>query len=231
MPGERDCGDNRTMKKSQPSTRERVLETCRRLFNERGPGAVTTAEIAAAVGINEGNLYYYFKKKEQIVLALFDQFELALGELGERQMRSIERATAGEDGIMDFFKMAWEWRFFYRDAPSLYELAPGLRERNKALADASHDAARQLLLYAIEHGRLQVPPEAVERLVVNAWLICTFWIEYLQVAKGVTRITRKHLEQGHKQVQSLYWPYAPRAERGGAPRAPSTRRARRPASP
>jgi hypothetical protein len=80
------------------------------------------------------------------------------------------------------------------------------------------------LLHAIERGRLKVPPEAVERLVVNAWIICTFWIEYLQVSKGVTRITKKHLEQGHKQVQSLYWPYAPRdtpqAPERGKPRTP-----------
>ncbi len=198
------------MSKSQTTTRERVLETCRRLFNERGPGAVTTAEIAATVGINEGNLYSYFKKNEQIVLALFDQFELALGEMAARQLENIEQDRANEDSIMDFFKLAWEWRFFYRDVPSLYELAPDLRERNKALSEASHDAGRRLLQHAVKHGRLKVPDEAVEKLVINAWIICTFWIEYLQVSKGVTRITKKHLELGYEQVQSLYWPYAPR---------------------
>jgi len=201
------------MSRAPLSTRERVLETCRRLFNERGPGAVTTAEIAATVGINEGNLYYYFKKKGQIVLALFDQFERALAELAERQLASASR-TGDEDSIMEFFKFAWEWRFFYRDAWSLYELAPELRERNKEVSERSHAAGKQLLLHAIEQGRLKVPPAAIDKLVVNAWIICTFWIEYLQVSKGVTRITRKHLEQGYEQVQSLYWPYAPK----GTPR-------------
>lgn len=219
-PGER-CGFVATiasMSKAQPTTRERVLETCRRLFNEKGPGAVTTAEIAATVGINEGNLYYYFKKKDQIVLALFDQFELALGEMARRQMEHIEQDKANEDSIMDFFKFAWEWRFFYRDAQSLYGLAPDLRERNKLLSETSHEAGRRLLQHAIQHGRLKVPEAAVERLVVNAWIICTFWIEYLQVAKGVTRITKKHLEMGYEQVQSLYWPYAPRGTERPKPR-------------
>jgi AcrR family transcriptional regulator len=198
------------MSKGHTTTRERVLETCRRLFNEKGPGAVTTAEIAATVGINEGNLYYYFKKKDQIVLALFDEFEQALAAMSSRQLDNIEHDRAGEDSIMDFFKLAWEWRFFYRDAQSLYGLAPELRERNKQLAEVSHEAGRRLLRHVIQHGRLKVPEEAVEKLVVNAWIICTFWIEYLQVSKGVTRITRKHLEMGYEQVQSLYWPYAPR---------------------
>lgn len=196
------------MSKQPLSTRDRVLEACRKLFNERGPAAVTTAEIAATVNINEGNLYYYFKKKEQMVLALFEQFEVALAEISRRKLEAVDAGTADEDSIMEFFKLAWEWRFFYRDGPALYALAPGLRERNKVVSERSHEAAKRLLLLAIERGRLEVPPAAVDKLVVNAWIICTFWIEYLQVSRGVTRITRKHLEMGYEQVQSLYWPYA-----------------------
>src|SRR5882672_10032378 len=40
-------------------TRVRILSACRQLFNERGLSNVTTADIANAVGINEGNLYYH----------------------------------------------------------------------------------------------------------------------------------------------------------------------------
>ncbi len=205
------------MSKTPATTRERVLHTCRRLFNERGPGAVTTAEIAATVGINEGNLYYYFKKKEQIVLALFDQFEQALDELGQQQLAAQGRDPTDDDGIMAFFKLAWEWRFFYRDAPTLYQIAPELRARNKTAAQSSHDRTRRLLQQRVEQGRLIASPVALERLVVNTWIVATFWLEYLQVTHGVTRVTRKHLEEGYVQVQALYWPYVPE---GTQPRGP-----------
>ena len=56
-------------------TRDKVLEASLELFNARGVRSVTTAEIARTVGINEGNLYYYFQKKEQLVTALFVAFE------------------------------------------------------------------------------------------------------------------------------------------------------------
>ena len=59
---------------ARPDTRAKILAACRELFNERGPAAVTTAEISAAVHINEGNLYYHFQRKEQILEALFDAF-------------------------------------------------------------------------------------------------------------------------------------------------------------
>src|SRR5215468_3717104 len=62
-------------------TRVRILSACRQLFNERGPANVTTADIANAVGINEGNLYYHFQRKEHLVENLFDEFEANLRQV------------------------------------------------------------------------------------------------------------------------------------------------------
>ena len=44
---------------------------------------MTTAEIAQAVGISEGNLHYHFRRKQQILVALFDEFEAALDQVAE----------------------------------------------------------------------------------------------------------------------------------------------------
>src|SRR6266700_1658029 len=62
-------------------TRVRILSACRQLFNERGLSNVTTADIANAVGINEGNLYYHFQRKEQLIENLFNEFEANLRQV------------------------------------------------------------------------------------------------------------------------------------------------------
>jgi len=56
-------------------TRDAILDTARRLFNEQGTRAVTTNHIAAAAGISPGNLYYHFKNRESIIVELFDRME------------------------------------------------------------------------------------------------------------------------------------------------------------
>lgn len=56
-----------------PNTRQKILETAKRLFGERGYNDVTTRDIADELGISKGNLTYHFKKKEDIVEALFDE--------------------------------------------------------------------------------------------------------------------------------------------------------------
>ena len=57
----------------RPKTRDRILETALALFNQDGFAKVTTARIAAEVGISEGNLWYHFRTKRDLVVALWEQ--------------------------------------------------------------------------------------------------------------------------------------------------------------
>lgn len=52
------------------STRQKILDASRTLFNDYGYNSVSLRDIAKAVGISEGNLTYHFKKKEQLMESL-----------------------------------------------------------------------------------------------------------------------------------------------------------------
>ena len=49
------------------STKQKILDTARTLFNEMGYNTVSLRDIAKTVGISEGNLTYYFQKKENLM--------------------------------------------------------------------------------------------------------------------------------------------------------------------
>jgi AcrR family transcriptional regulator len=51
-------------------TRQRILDTARELFNERGLHRVGVRDIARAAGISPGNLGYHFATKDDLVAAL-----------------------------------------------------------------------------------------------------------------------------------------------------------------
>jgi len=205
------------IKDDRTGTRAKILDVCRALFNERGPAEVTTAEIAQAVGISEGNLHYHFRRKQQILVALFDEFEAALDEVAASWRGQLPPRAAEEPYrhyITEWFNLMWEWRCFY--GASVYRLAPTLKPRLMALTDRGQARVRQALAGMVEDGRLAASPEEIDRLVVNAWIVATYWIDYLRTRQGVESVTRDHLRWGFAQVQALFTPHAVGAGAGVA---------------
>ncbi len=200
------------MTDQKPTTRDRILESCRTLFNERGPAEVTTAEIASGVGISEGNLHYHFRRKEQIVVALFERFEAALDKAGSAANDLRARPQTHRQYLAGWFNTMWEWRLFY--AAGIYRLAPALRPRLTRLTDHGQAQVRLTLGTLVDAGILSASPGELDRLVVNAWIVASYWIDYLRSRQGVETITRDHLNWGFGQVEALFTPYAVTALRG-----------------
>jgi len=59
------------------SARERILATAERLFAERGFDRTSTARIAAAAGVPHGLIFYHFKTKMDLLLAVIRDDRLA----------------------------------------------------------------------------------------------------------------------------------------------------------
>ena len=169
------------------------------------------------MGISEGNLHYHFRRKQQILAALFDEFEAALDEVavswrGRRPPRPAEEPY--RHYITEWFNLMWEWRCFY--GASVYRLAPALKPRLMALTDRGQARVRAALADMVADGRLAASPEEIDRLVVNAWIVATYWIDYLRTRQGVEHVTREHLRWGFAQVQALFTPLAVRTGSGVA---------------
>jgi AcrR family transcriptional regulator len=59
--------------RSEPK-KERILQAALQLFAEKGYHATTTKEIAAACGVAEGLLFYYFGGKRELLLSVVRKF-------------------------------------------------------------------------------------------------------------------------------------------------------------
>jgi AcrR family transcriptional regulator len=62
-------------------TRQRVVDTARRLFSEKGYFATSTTEIVEAAGVGtRGALYHHFESKQALFRAVFEAVEVDLGD-------------------------------------------------------------------------------------------------------------------------------------------------------
>lgn len=58
-----------------PSKRERLVESARGLFHEQGVQRTTLAEVAERAQVPLGNVYYYFKSRDELIAAVLDCYQ------------------------------------------------------------------------------------------------------------------------------------------------------------
>jgi len=93
-------------------TRDRILKAALTLFNERGEAHVSLAQIAGRLGISEGNLWYHFRTKRDLVAALFTELEERIDHDLSRDPTSFgTRLAAFADCARQRYRDMWEYRF------------------------------------------------------------------------------------------------------------------------
>ena len=132
-------GAQHVLESETPDTRERILDIALDLFTTQGYETTSLREIAEQLGFSKAAIYYHFKSKDDILIAL----HMRLHALGGDTLRNMDPATMTLDG----------W------AGLIYELIEQLRtnrilftlhERNRAAFEKLHDEA-----HAGEHQDLE----------------------------------------------------------------------------
>lgn len=60
------------------STRDRLIESARHLFWERGFVSTSMADLLAHAGVNSGSFYHFFESKEALLRAVLEMYSQAL---------------------------------------------------------------------------------------------------------------------------------------------------------
>ncbi|MEA4890146.1 MAG: TetR/AcrR family transcriptional regulator [Clostridiaceae bacterium] len=104
-----------------PEVRKKeIIEQATKLFETRGIGKTSISDIADAVGVAKGLVYYYFTSKEQLVTLVIEQF-----------IAGIDDALNGiiKNPSLDFYaKLASILDLYYHAIPShpaIFNLTPG----------------------------------------------------------------------------------------------------------
>ena len=81
------------------ATRQKLIKTARDLFKRKGFNNTSIGDILQATGVNRGNLYFHFKGKDDLAIAVLRQ---AL----EGELRFLERLMEGEtDPLQRVYRM------------------------------------------------------------------------------------------------------------------------------
>lgn len=190
-------------------TRDRILQTSLRLFNEEGEPRITTNHIAAEMDISPGNLYYHFRNKDEIIALLFQQFE--------RRMKTIlqvpERRVPNMEDMWLYLHLAfetiWEYRFLYRDLENILNRNRKLRTHFRRILERKMSTAAAICQGLVEARIMNATPDDITALTRNIAVVATYWLNFQSICANTTTPANEsdHLAFGVYQVFALVNPF------------------------
>jgi AcrR family transcriptional regulator len=189
-------------------TKDKIIETARQLFNEKGTRHVTTNHIAAQAGISPGNLYYHFRNKEGIILAIFEQLTAYGLEEYQKVLRHYPPGTleSMEQTFAMIQEFNWRYRFFKRELTALIMNDPELKERFHEVNQLQLKIIHQSIEQAMTQGFLRpLDTQTLMLLTEEVWLVTLFWLNYLEV--GGEDVNAQTLRRGNDLLRNIMTNY------------------------
>ena len=158
-------------------TNEKIRNQALILFNDKGVDQVSSLEISQALKISYGNLTYHYKKKDDIVLALYSQMQQELNTAINRLVQCIFEETFYLKLVNEIFEIIWDYRFIYLNINSLMNQFEFIAESEKSYSATRIKILNRAKKYLIQEGYLK--PEAnnnYESLIQNLNMILYGWI-------------------------------------------------------
>lgn len=196
------------------TTKDRILAAALELFNVRGESGVTTAQIARELEISEGNLWYHFRTKRDLVNALFARMEQAIEEVLARPAGPAAPMAHFADYTRRTVETIWTYRFLFRDHTTLLREDPERLARHAAFSDRSATLVQRILAGMMDAGLLRVERDHLPGLATNVWIVGRYWIDFLESRAVEPASNDAHVKGALAQMAVLLRPYmTPRAMR------------------
>ncbi len=197
--------------KSNSTTPNRILDAGRQLFNEKGYAATTLTEIAAAIGISQGNLTYHFPTKRDLAKRIEEEVRK------RAQARRANRVPGAiEDDYVEHLLFAtdliWHNRFLLRDRAQYTEVTLSEQPRSEMAAD--FDELKELLERIKAEGKFRRDTDMDLHTLTRAlWIVSRFWMDYLRESEGLEKISWADQERGIQHHFAVLLPHLTAAAR------------------
>jgi len=191
---------------ARSATKTKILATALQLFNNEGEAQVSSVDIASVMGISPGNLYYHYKGKDQIIAALFDDFDT---EIRQVLTAPLKDPLAMEDNwiyLYIIFEEIFDFRFFYRNQGELLQRLPELRGPFARILGLKERTAFSLLSTLEDSQHLSFDEGEKGALAGRLAQHFTFWLQYHDLRYG-TAPEKRLIDQGVFMTLSQITPY------------------------
>ena len=177
------------------ATKTKILRTALELFNMEGESAISSVDIASVMGISPGNLYYHYKGKDEIIVALFEDFEEEIRQVLSAPINAPLNMADNWVYLYIIFEEIFDFRFFYRNQAELVGRIPELKTKFANILALKERTAFSLLSKLHADGHLVFDEGEKQALAGRIAQHFTFWLQYHDLRFG-TAPPKSLIDQG-----------------------------------
>jgi AcrR family transcriptional regulator len=165
------------------TTKARILEAARELFNKEGIDAITTRHVAARLGMSHGNLCYHYPRKELVIEKLYYELVQKLDE-------AIGQAPGGELDLgavfalmRHTFEVQYHYRFILLHMVEIMRKIEGVGAHFRGLLVKRKAQFGFLIEALIRNGLLQPErfPGQYGHFITQFYIVGDFWISEAEI--------------------------------------------------
>lgn len=161
------------------TTKEKILETSIKLFNEKGCINTSTRHISDKLGISVGNLYYHFKNKEEILIVIFINYiNLVFKEVNAINYEK-DQIFLFRDFLENNLETDIKYRFLRLELNLLLISFPKFKHIMEEQLKNEIQMLKKLLTHQISYGYIRPMEENEMNFIVsNSWIIAMNNLSY-----------------------------------------------------
>lgn len=188
-------------------TKRKILDTALILLNEQGMSQVSQRTISDHLKISPGNLTYHYKKKTEIIEALY--FELV-----EKMNRAFSTFKELSDNLNlliksseGLFDILYQYRFFFIDIVQILRTYETIATHYRQLQEVRKEQFKGMIDQLLEQKiiREEELPNEYEQLYNRVQINFDFYLSYIGVNK--LKIESKYLEEQKLSFIYTVYPY------------------------
>ena len=150
-------------------TRDRILQCSLTMFHQFGHIQISAVDIADALDMSPGNLYYHYHGKDSLLAELFYEYEAAINKF----LLVYNKAEHEFDDYWSYLNiyvgLLQQYSFFYRDVKLLFSEEKLLKRRFLRLVKGHHSFYLTLLSSMNDNGHIKMSSEQQE--VISSVLV------------------------------------------------------------
>ena len=163
--------------------KKKICDTAIALLNEQSVNKTSFRDIATALGISDGHVRYYFKTKEVLLLALFEQLDKEVLAVAQQIKPNPDLKALIKAQLKEAFTIMVRYRFIFYEPPATFNQFPKLQAAYQRLLTDRKTLFLSVFQELITIGFFtpNFTPEKQEKVFYALFVFSDSWIRYYTI--------------------------------------------------